>query len=131
MNTLNSNSLGKILSKTRKSLNLSKRDIANKLCLKLDIIKDIENDIITDNIYPVFFYGYINSYIRLLNLSDKYLFSLSKINELNDNKYINDEFNYKYIFYKIINFIYINISYFVKLLFLIFINIIYFYYLFF
>ncbi len=128
MNTLKSDSLGKILSKTRKSLNLSQQDIANKLCLKINIIRDIENDKKTKNISSVFFNGYINSYIRLLNLSEKYLFNSVKKCEVDDSGILNSELKDNNIGKKIVNFIYINIMYIIKLLFLISINFFYFYY---
>ncbi len=71
MNENKLGSLGKILIKYRKELNFTQKDIASKLCLKLELIRNIENDIFPDNIPLVFYCGYIYSYARLVNLSKK------------------------------------------------------------
>lgn len=71
MNKKKLNSLGKILGKSRKKLNFTQKDIADKLCLKLELIRNIENDILPDNVPLVFYCGYIYSYARLVNLSEK------------------------------------------------------------
>ncbi len=78
MNNKKLNSLGKILIESRKSLNLTQQDIADKLCLKLDIIKNIEKDIFIVNIPWVFYCGYIYSYARLVNLSKDKIFPFLK-----------------------------------------------------
>ncbi len=125
MNNLKIKSIGKILSKARKSMNLTKKDIANKLCLKLNIINNIENDFLPNNIPIVFFRGYIFSYARLVNISNKkIIFLLEKYN-------FNDSFR-KNIFKKksYINinnfFLFIKIFFFIKLFFLFSIGFIYF-----
>lgn len=50
MNNEKINSLGKILVKYRKLSNFTQQDIADKLCLKLDLIRNIEKNIFPNNI---------------------------------------------------------------------------------
>ncbi len=71
MNNKKKKSLGKILIKYRKKLNFTRKDIADKLCLKLELIRNIENNILFNNIPLVFYCGYIYSYARLVNLPKK------------------------------------------------------------
>ncbi len=71
MNNKKLNSLGKILVKYRKILNFTQKDISKKLCLKLDLIRDIEKDVFPVNIPWVFYCGYIYSYARLVKVSKK------------------------------------------------------------
>ncbi len=74
MNNKKINSLGKILVKYRKMLNFTQKDIAKKLCLKLELIDNIEKDIFPTNIPKVFYCGYIYSYARLVKVSKKKIF---------------------------------------------------------
>ncbi len=71
MNSEKLNSLGQILIKYRKKLNFTQQDIAKKLCLKLDLICNIEKNILPNNIPWVFYRGYIYSYARLVKLPKK------------------------------------------------------------
>ncbi len=127
MNSLKSDSLGKILVKARKSLNLSKKDISKKLCLKLEIINNIENDILSFCKIPkVFLYGYIYSYARLVNIPRRKILFFLKKNKINS--CINSNFINKISYFSLfINFIYLNRLYIVKLLVLTFLSFIYFY----
>lgn len=112
MNNLKLKSLGKILVKARKSMNLTRKDISNKLCLKLDIISNIEKDIFPSNIPLVFFRGYIFSYARLVNISNKKVLLLIKNYKINnilgnknsEKKYFNNKINF-FLFVKIFFFI--------------------------
>ncbi len=126
MNNLKSNSLGKILKKARKSLNLSKKDISKKLCLKLDIIKNIEKDILSSNIPLVFLYGYIYSYARLINIPKKKIFFFLKKYKIDNN--INSSFINENSYFNIIKkFIFLNYFYIIKLFIFIVLGFIYFY----
>ncbi len=78
MNNEKINSLGKILVKYRKLSNFTQQDIADKLCLKLDLIRNIEKNIFPNNIPWVFYNGYIYSYARLVNLSKSKVFFFLK-----------------------------------------------------
>ncbi len=116
MSKKNIDSLGDFLLKSRKSLNLSKQYIADKLCLKLEIISNIENNLLPDNILPVFFCGYIRSYARLLNIKDKDLDKYLEKNSLCDfyysKKYKNDKKNLIKEFYYIKIFILLKLLFF-------------------
>ncbi len=90
MNSKNIDSLGDVLVRARKSLNLSKQYIANKLCVKLDVIDNIEKNLLPDDILPVFFCGYIRSYARLVGIKDKKLFKY-----LDEYKFCNFYYNRK------------------------------------
>ncbi len=70
------NVLGNRLIEARELMNLTQQDIADKLCLKLEMINNIENDNMPSNLAPVFFLGYIRSYARLVNILDDELSSL-------------------------------------------------------
>ncbi len=84
MNSEKLNSLGKILIKYRKILKFTQQDVAKKLCLKLDLIRNIENNILPNNIPWVFYCGYIYSYARLVKLPKKRIvFFLEKHKEQN------------------------------------------------
>lgn len=61
-------SIGNYLKLHRKKIGLSKQDIADYLCLKVSIIKKIEEDNYNDYDSLIFIYGYIRSYARILNL---------------------------------------------------------------
>ncbi len=67
-------SIGVKLIQARRLMNFTRQDIANRLCLKVNIIRNIEKDSIPGNLSPVFFWGYIYSYARLVNVSNSELF---------------------------------------------------------
>ncbi len=126
MNNLESNTLGKILIKARKSLNLSRKDISKKLCLKIDIIKNIEKDVLLFNIPPVFLYGYIYSYARLVKIPKKKIFFFLKKYKIESN--INNNFvneNSYFIVFK--KFIFLNYFNIIKLFIFLILGFIYFY----
>ncbi len=126
MNNSKFNSLGKILVKARKSLNLSQKDISKKLCLKLDIIKNIEKDILYSNIPPVFLYGYIYSYARLVNIPKKKIFFFLKKYKIEN--YINNNFINENSYFKIFkNFLFIKIFNIIKFFIFFILGFIYFY----
>lgn len=126
MNSLKFNSLGKILIKARKSLNLSQKDISKKLCLKLDIIKNIEKDILYFNIPSVFLYGYIYSYARLVNIPKRKIFFFLrkyKIENCINNNFVNES-SYFVIFK---NFLFINFFNIIKFFIFFILGFVYFY----
>ncbi len=124
MNNIKLDSLGKILVKARELMNLKKKDIADKLCLKLNVIDSIENDKVPNNISLVFFCGYIRSYARLVKVpEDKIICFLDryKYNDYLDKKNVKKSFYFKNNCY-----FYIKIFIFIKLFFLLTLGFFYF-----
>lgn len=64
----NIENVGQILKSARKKLGLSQIEIANKLCLKISTVKEIEKNIYSENICFIFIQGYIRSYANMVNL---------------------------------------------------------------
>lgn len=72
-------SIGRYLRFSRKKIGLTKKNIANSLCLKLSIIQSIEDDTVHKYLEKPFVNGYIYSYARLVKISNcKLKFFLSK-----------------------------------------------------
>lgn len=69
-------SIGKTLRLAREKIGLTQEDIAKRLCLKISIIRDIEEDKQTNNIIPTFLHGYIRSYAKLVNLPNEKSFTM-------------------------------------------------------
>ncbi len=124
MNNIKLDSLGKLLVKARKLMNFKKKDIANKLCLKLNIIDSIENDKIPNNISLVFFCGYIRSYARLVRLPEEKIICF--LDKYKSNYFSNEKNSKKSSYFKNNYFFYIKIFVFIKLLFLLTLGFFYF-----
>lgn len=82
----NIETVGQILKSARKQMGLSQIDIANKLCLKVSTVKEIEQNIYSDNICFTFIQGYIRSYANMVNLSqdtiDKLIYMIQQTSSL-------------------------------------------------
>ncbi|AFP85758.1 hypothetical protein A35E_00466 [secondary endosymbiont of Heteropsylla cubana] len=61
------------LRRAREGMGLSQQVIAERLCLKLSTIRDIEDDQVNPNLSTTFLRGYIRSYARLVHLSEEEL----------------------------------------------------------
>ncbi|MDH5190425.1 MAG: DUF4115 domain-containing protein [Gammaproteobacteria bacterium] len=61
---------GEKLRKTREEAGLSQQDVANKLNLHIKTINALENDNFDVLPEPIFVYGYLRAYARLLEISD-------------------------------------------------------------
>lgn len=71
---------GVLLSNARQSKQLSKADVAQKLCLKVNIIDALEKDEVLSTVSLTFTKGYIRSYAKLLGLDVESVIAL--FNEL-------------------------------------------------
>ncbi|MBC8952466.1 cytoskeleton protein RodZ [Xenorhabdus sp. PB62.4] len=67
---------GQILRQAREKLELSQQTVADRLCLKLSTVRDIEEDNIPSNITPTFFRGYIRAYAKLVQVPESEILSI-------------------------------------------------------
>ncbi|CRK85541.1 Cytoskeleton protein RodZ [Candidatus Providencia siddallii] len=67
---INSTTIGKKLAQAREKLGLTHELIAEKICLKITTIKEIEQDIKPSGIGPTFLRGYIRLYAREVGISE-------------------------------------------------------------
>ncbi|PHM46234.1 cytoskeleton protein RodZ [Xenorhabdus mauleonii] len=67
---------GQILCQAREKLELSQQNVADRLCLKLSTVRDIEEDHIPSNITPTFFRGYIRAYAKLVQVPEAEILSV-------------------------------------------------------
>ncbi|WP_157989890.1 cytoskeleton protein RodZ [Candidatus Erwinia haradaeae] len=72
----NMNSTGERLRNARENLGLTQKNIADRLCLKISIIRDIEEDNLPTSLASTFLRGYIRSYARLVRIPEKELRSM-------------------------------------------------------
>ncbi|WMY95370.1 MAG: helix-turn-helix domain-containing protein [Arsenophonus sp.] len=72
--------VGKRLLKEREALGFSLENVAEKLCLKVCIVRAIEQDNNSNDIDPTFFRGYIRSYAKLLKIPEKEILDLLEVN---------------------------------------------------
>ncbi|MGP1931251.1 MAG: cytoskeleton protein RodZ [Arsenophonus sp. ET-YP4-MAG3] len=68
--------VGQRLSQARAMLNLSREIIAERLCLKICTIREIEEDNSSNNVDPTFLRGYIRSYAKLVKIPEKEILEL-------------------------------------------------------
>ncbi|MCC8367302.1 cytoskeleton protein RodZ [Xenorhabdus sp. PB61.4] len=61
---------GQILRQAREKHELSQQTVADRLCLKVSTVRDIEEDNVPDNIVPTFFRGYIRAYAKLVQVPE-------------------------------------------------------------
>src|SRR5690606_35256118 len=62
--------IGERLKKARESMHLSQKEAATRLYLNVKIIEIIENESFSEGPPPTFMRGYLNSYARLLSISE-------------------------------------------------------------
>ncbi|BET97388.1 cytoskeleton protein RodZ [Xenorhabdus taiwanensis] len=66
---------GQILRQAREKHELSQQTVADRLCLKLSTVRDIEEDNIPSNISPTFLRGYIRAYAKLVQVPESEILS--------------------------------------------------------
>lgn len=66
---------GLLLKTAREKLNLSTKDIADRLCLRNGLIQDIETDTYDQNISLTFIKGYLKSYAKQVGVSEEAIIS--------------------------------------------------------
>lgn len=64
---------GRRLRQARENMGLSQQSIAERLCLKVSTVRDIEEDHANPNLASTFLRGYIRSYARLVHISEEEL----------------------------------------------------------
>lgn len=62
--------IGQSLRHGRERSGLSQKDVAESLCLKLTIVKEIENGHLPTDLPPLYFHGYIRLYARLVQVPE-------------------------------------------------------------
>ncbi|MDC9597139.1 cytoskeleton protein RodZ [Xenorhabdus anantnagensis] len=67
---------GQILRQAREKHELSQQTVADRLCLKLSTVRDIEEDNIPSNISPTFLRGYIRAYAKLVQVPESEILSV-------------------------------------------------------
>ncbi|MXP67257.1 helix-turn-helix domain-containing protein [Pantoea sp. Aalb] len=63
-------SIGSCLRLAREQIGLTQQNVAERLCLKVSIVRDIEEDKFTIGLASTFIRGYIRSYARLVHVSE-------------------------------------------------------------
>lgn len=66
-------STGERLRKAREQIGLSQQMVAERLCLKVSTVRDIEEDSISADLASTFLRGYIRSYARLVHIPEEEL----------------------------------------------------------
>ncbi|OKP03966.1 cytoskeleton protein RodZ [Xenorhabdus eapokensis] len=66
---------GQILRQAREKHELSQQIVADRLCLKLSTVRDIEEDNIPSNISPTFLRGYVRAYAKLVQVPESEILS--------------------------------------------------------
>ncbi|WP_445375156.1 cytoskeleton protein RodZ [Photorhabdus tasmaniensis] len=61
---------GQLLRQAREQHELTQQTVADRLCLKLSTIRDIEEDNIPANMVPTFLRGYVRSYAKLVQIPE-------------------------------------------------------------
>ncbi|ERT11539.1 cytoskeleton protein RodZ [Photorhabdus temperata] len=61
---------GQLLRQAREQHGLTQQTVADRLCLKLSTIRDIEEDNIPANMVPTFLRGYVRSYAKLIQIPE-------------------------------------------------------------
>lgn len=64
---------GRRLRQARENMGLNQQNIAERLCLKVSTVRDIEEDHANPNLASTFLRGYIRSYARLVHISEEEL----------------------------------------------------------
>ncbi|SFU56911.1 cytoskeleton protein RodZ [Xenorhabdus koppenhoeferi] len=67
---------GQILRQAREKFELSQQIVADRLCLKLSTVRDIEEDTIPSNLTWTFLRGYIRSYAKLVQVPESEILSI-------------------------------------------------------
>ncbi|ATM99969.1 cytoskeleton protein RodZ [Proteus terrae] len=62
---------GQLLRQAREKVGLTQQTVADRLCLKLSTVRDIETDTVSSDIAPTFLRGYMRSYAKLVGVPEK------------------------------------------------------------
>ncbi|WP_100158409.1 cytoskeleton protein RodZ [Proteus columbae] len=62
---------GQLLRQAREKVGLTQQTVADRLCLKLSTVRDIETDSVSSDIAPTFLRGYMRSYAKLVGVPEK------------------------------------------------------------
>lgn len=67
---------GQLLRQAREKVGLTQETVADRLCLKLTTVREIEADSVPANIAPTFLRGYMRSYAKLVGLPESEIIGL-------------------------------------------------------
>ncbi|HBO24981.1 MAG TPA: cytoskeleton protein RodZ [Providencia sp.] len=73
--------VGQLLSQARERKGLSQETVAERLCLKISTVKEIEQDIHPTGVEPTFLRGYIRLYARMVSIPESEIQVLLKTDE--------------------------------------------------
>ncbi|UAX00720.1 cytoskeleton protein RodZ [Proteus terrae] len=62
---------GQLLRQAREKVGLTQQTVADRLCLKLSTVRDIETDSVSSDIAPTFLRGYMRSYAKLVGVPEQ------------------------------------------------------------
>lgn len=66
---------GQLLRQAREKVGLTQQTVADRLCLKLSTVREIETDSVSANIAPTFLRGYMRSYAKLVGVPESEILS--------------------------------------------------------
>lgn len=70
--------IGQLLREAREQLGLSTREVAERLCLRNQVVRQIEENHFDETIAPTFMRGYLKSYASLVDLDETYILQAYK-----------------------------------------------------
>nr|ELR5114401.1 cytoskeleton protein RodZ [Providencia stuartii] len=73
--------VGKLLSQARERMGLTQEAVAERLCLKVSTVREIDEDIKPAGVEPTFLRGYMRLYARMVNVAESELNALLKTDE--------------------------------------------------
>ncbi|MFY3770147.1 Cytoskeleton protein RodZ [Providencia manganoxydans] len=73
--------VGKLLSQARERIGLTQEAVAERLCLKVSTVREIDEDIKPAGVEPTFLRGYMRLYARMVNVAESELNALLKTDE--------------------------------------------------
>ncbi|HEF8771530.1 cytoskeleton protein RodZ [Providencia manganoxydans] len=73
--------VGKLLSQARERMGLTQEAVAERLCLKVSTVREIDEDIKPAGVEPTFLRGYMRLYARMVNVAESELNALLKTGE--------------------------------------------------
>lgn len=73
--------VGKLLSQARERMGLTQESVAERLCLKVSTVREIDEDVKPAGVEPTFLRGYMRLYARMVNVPESELNALLKNDE--------------------------------------------------
>ncbi|WP_369310681.1 cytoskeleton protein RodZ [Providencia rettgeri] len=73
--------VGQLLAQARERMGLTQDVVAERLCLKISTVKEIEQDIAPAGVEPTFLRGYIRLYARMVGVSESDIKTFMKVEE--------------------------------------------------